>query len=303
MASIPRSGLRRLAEYSRPASRLLRHELRALLRLSDGTLVASSREGVFAGSAGHTLAPSRIDASDREIMPPLRMCRGPDDTVVWGEYVGRRPTRTIRILASVDRGTSFHVVHTFATGSIFHVHNLLWDPARGHYWVFCGDHGEEPGIGMLSSDFARFEWFVRGSQRFRLVTAFDFGDRLVYGTDTELERNRLVILDKETGAFEETMEFEGSCLYACRYGRYFTLSTTVEPSAVNKSPFADLWISEDGARWQRILRARKDPWPASYFQFGSLVLPSGSTADDRIAVSGQAVSGLDGKTAFGTAER
>lgn len=292
IAELPRSGVRHLAEKVRLASRLLRHEIRGLVRLPGGALVVASREGVFAGREGETLAPARVEGGS--YLPPMRISAGPDGTVVFGEYVGRRPTRPIRLFASRDGGRSFAVAHAFPMGSVFHVHNVLWDAGRQHYWVLAGDHGEEPGIARLSPDLTRLEWLVKGAQVYRAVAAFDLGDALVYGTDTELERNAVVRLDKSSGALERLQEVEGSCLYACRFGGLYALTTSVEPSAVNHSPFASLWLSHDGERWWEALRARKDRWSAKYFQFGSLVLPSGASDREVLCWSGQAVAGWDG---------
>ena len=52
VGALPRSGLRQLAERSRLACRLLRHEVRALARLSDGTYVAANRAGLYRGREG-----------------------------------------------------------------------------------------------------------------------------------------------------------------------------------------------------------------------------------------------------------
>ena len=41
--------------------------------------------------------------------------------------------------------------------------------------------------------------------------------------------------------------------------------------------------------------ARKDRWHAGYFQFGSVVLPSGHGPRETICFSGQAVEGIDGR--------
>ena len=295
-ASLPRSSARRFAERSRLACRLLRHEVRALARLSDGTYVAASREGVFHGSGG-VLTPSRIEVRGESMRPPMRLAVGPGDTLLWGEYVGRRPTRTIRLFASRDRGRTFEIVHTFDFGSVFHVHNVMYDERLELYWVLAGDHGHEPGIGQLSGDLQRFEWLVRGEQRFRAVAAFDFGDRLVYATDTELEPNGLISLDKATGKAERLRDFDGSCIYACRFGGLYALTTTVEPSRISRSVFSDLWLSRDCEHWWCAYRARKDRWHPRWFQFGSLVLPSGISGREAVWFSGQAVEGLDGSTA------
>ena len=115
--------------------------------------------------------------------------------------------------------------------------------------------------------------------------------------------NALVPLDKAHRATERLRHFEGSCIYACRFGAWFAITTTVEPSRVNPSRDATLWVSRDLERWHCVLRARKDRWHADYFQFGSLVLPRGASGRDVFAVSGQALDSLDGRASPGASIR
>ena len=56
---------------------------------------------------------------------------------------------------------------------------------------------------------------------------------LVYATDTQLEPNALISLDKRSGRTKRLQPFEGSCIYACRFGPWFAITTTVEPSRSN----------------------------------------------------------------------
>jgi len=296
VASFPRSPWRRAAELSRLACRLLRQEVRALVHLSDGSYVAANREGVFFGPGdGGVLQPSQVPAGDLRLMPPFRMAHGPADAVVWGEYGSWSEPRPMRLFASTDGGRHFEKVHAFAPNEVLHIHNVCYDAARDHYWVLAGDHGPHPGIGMLSCDFQRFEWLVRGEQHFRAVHIFDFGDHLVYPTDTEVERNGLIWLDKTTGDVRRVCELPGSGIYACRFGGLFAFSTTVEPSEINTATASGLWLSRDGENWQVAYWGEKDSWSAHYFQFGSVVLPCGESDSETLYFSGQAVRGLDGR--------
>ena len=292
----PAPGLHRVAEVSRLTTRLLRHEIRALAHHPNGALLAATRQGVFRAAPGERAMSSvAIDAGALPATAPMRIASGAPGSLVWGEYLGViQPGRPIRIFASGDGGAHFEVVHEFAPGRVGHVHNVVWDEGRGHYWVLAGDHGPQPGIGILSGDFRNFEWLASGNQEVRVVEIFDFGDRLVYGTDTEVQQNAVVSLDKDSGRFERGQELPGSCIYAARFGGLLALSTSVEPSPINRSPWCELWLSRDGDRWTRAYRASKDGWNGKYFQFGSIVLPAGGTDREVIAFSGQAVRELDG---------
>lgn len=303
---MPCSFARRIAQSSRLACRLLRHEVKALASLPDGEYVAANRQGVF--YAGPTpaqcngehspmvMSRSRFAASCGEVFPPMTMTIGPGNRVIWGEYNSKTNHQLpIRLFVSEDRGHSYEVAHVFEAGSILHIHNLAYDAGLSHYWVLAGDHEHEPGIGRLSADLKDFEWLVKGEQQFRAVEVFDFGDHLIYGMDSEKAPNAVMRLEKATGRVERLQEMDGSCIYACRFGGLYVLSTSVEPSRVNRTTSAGLWVSRDGDRWERVLQAEKDFWPPTYFQFGSLALPRGASEKETILFSGQALKGLDGR--------
>jgi hypothetical protein len=297
VSALPQSPIRKLANYSRMACRILRQEVRALAQLSDGTYVASDRTGVYYGKgADRAFRPCRIQGGKVPVRPPMRICAGPEDVALWGEYGPYGLGLPVRIFASRDKGESFQIAHTFPVAHAGHVHNIIYDQHREHYWVFVGDLGMQTGIGRLSADLKKFEWLVQGNQVYRTVEPFDSGDHFLYATDTEIETNQLISMNKNSGQYEKLREFEGSCIYACRFGDLFALTTSVEPSNTNTSQWMSLWLSRDGETWKRALRARKDRWSPRYFQFGSLVLPSGESSDETVFVGGQAAQGLDGIT-------
>jgi len=294
---IPSRGLRGLLGTTRLGARLARHEVRACGRLDDGGMVACNREGVFFSRPNDPqMSPSRIPVGDQPLSPPMCIHVGPDDQVIWGEYdPSDAHGKPVRVYVSEDRGRTFEIAYVFAGGTVRHVHNFLFDRRLQKYWVLVGDVGQEPGIGLLAKDFSSIEWIGRGEQKYRTVEVFDLGDRLVYGTDSELEPNRIVSLDKSTGKVTELRPIEGSCIYACRFGKYYAISTTVEPSRVNSSREAALYLSIDCDRWERVFTVEKDRWHPVYFQFGSIVLPRGVSKSNTVIFSGQALRGIDNR--------
>ena len=278
-------------------SRLFRHEVRALGVLTDGSLVASNREWVyFCGPAESMMTRAILDEGRQRLSPPMCVTVGPNDRILWGEYDSRAAHgKPVRLFVSDDGGRRYDVARVFEGGSILHIHNLFYDAGLEKYWLLAGDQDHEPGIGLLSSDLKDFDWVGKGKQVYRAVDVFDFGDRLVYGMDTEKEANAVLSLDKATGRVERIAEIDGSCIYSCRFGRWYVLSTTVERSAVNQSRNAGLYVSRDGATWSRVYEAEKDGWNMQYFQYGSIILPRGGSDRETILFSGQAVRGIDGK--------
>ncbi|QDV90448.1 hypothetical protein RAS2_15270 [Phycisphaerae bacterium RAS2] len=301
---MPSTGVRRWAGWSRMASRLLRHEVRAMNVTPDGTVVASNRECVYFASPGEPdMRRAQVNTGSQPLAPPMTMTVGPDGRVMWGEYDSTtRHGKPVRLFVSSDGGRSYEVARVFEGGSILHLHNIVWDASRGHYWVLAGDHDDEPGIGVLSADLKSFDWLVKGKQLYRAVEVFDGGDRLIYVMDSEKERNYLVHLNKSSGKAETTAEFEGSCIYACRFGEWLAFTTTVEPSKVNPARHASLYVSRDGATWSHVLRAEKDAYHPVYFQYGSIILPRGESDRDTLFFSGQAVREWDGRAATATLE-
>ena len=291
----PSPGRRHLLGRSRMATRLLRLEVRGLLPLAEQHFVVATRSGLFHGSGSDgVLSPARLDHAG-DVAFPTTLATGPKGVVIWGEYSANKERRAMRLFASTDSGVSYTEVHRFTPGTIRHVHGLLHDPERSAYWVFVGDHGEEPGIGLLSEDFAHFEWVLKGQQRFRTMGAFDLGDHLVYGTDTEKEGNAIYRLCKESGRLTKLADTDGSCIHSCRVGEGFLLSTSAEPREDDSPQVASVWHSPDGESWERVYSRAKDRWQANLFQFGSLVLPRGHLPEGTVMFSGQAVEGDDGK--------
>lgn len=302
LTRMPPDTLRRLTGASRLACRLLRHEVRAMNVLSNGTIVASNRSGVFFARPGEpVMSSAQVPASNQALFPPMTMTVGPDDVVLWGEYNSNKEHGDdVRVFVSSDKGATYDVGYVFPGGETLHVHNIIFDATLDKYWVLTGDHGREPGIGLLSRDLCHFDWVAKGEQRYRAVDFFDLGDHIVYGTDTERAPNAVMAMDKQSGKVERIAELDGSCIYACRFGDIYALSTTVEPSTVNLGREAGLWVSRDAHSWRRIHGAEKDRWHPKLFQFGSIILPRGASNRSTLFFSGQALRGIDGKAMIAT---
>ncbi|NLX20374.1 MAG: hypothetical protein GXY55_01720 [Phycisphaerae bacterium] len=294
VAVVPCPMRRRLIEPSRLLCRLLRHEIRGYQVLPDGSRVAASRHWLYHGRPGElVLSPARVDGDGPKA--PMTITLDCGGRILWGEYWSNAERRGVRLFVSTDGGRSYEPFHEFAPGEIRHVHNIIEDRYDGGYWVMAGDHGAEPGIGRLSADLKSFEWVVKGEQKYRAVSGFVFPDRLVYGTDTEKDFNAIHVLDKRTGRTEKVVETPGSCIYAARFGRWYTVSTTVEYFEKYDNRHATIWVSENALDWREVYRVEKDVWSIKYFQFGSIVLPRGEWDRNVLIFSGQALKKIDNR--------
>jgi hypothetical protein len=277
------------------AARLLRRYIAAFVVLDDGSRLAVARDGIYRAGPGESRM-SRVFHITRGSRPLNLMVDG--SRVMFGEYGNALSPHEILLYASDDCGKSFHTAYCFSQGDVRHVHNILVDPYEDCYWVFVGDYGEQPGIARLSKDLRTLDWLARGSQKVRAVSAIVEDDCLLYGTDSDIERNSLVRLDKSSGAIDELCETNGSSLYATRFGPLKVISTCVEPNPSTVSNECALYASLDGEDWKRCCVHKKDRYHPVYFQYGTLVLPYGHGSQPRGMFSGQAVEGDDAHVSF-----
>ena len=288
---------RKIIEPCRLLCRLFRHEIRGFAQLGNGDRVAASRQGLYYGAqSDRYLKPATIAAAGPEVTPPMTMTCDSQDRVLWGEYWSNHERRQVRLFCSQDKGVSYEPFWEFPSRQVKHVHNIIEDSYDRCYWVLVGDHGEEPGIGRLSHDLKSLDWLVKGAdQKYRVVNAFVFPDKLIYATDTEKDFNGIYAIDKQSGRIDKLCDTPGSSIYAAKFGKWYVVSTSVEHFEKYHTDMATLWASSDALNWQKVFEAKKDMWSIRYFQFGSIVLPRGQWLRDRIILSGQALQGIDGK--------
>jgi len=289
---VPAIGWKPKVAVTRLSRRLLRTYIAALQVLDDGTRVAVACDGVYRAAPGETRM-SRVFHVTRGSRPLNLALDG--DRLLFGEYGSDYESSRVRIYVSEDRGKTFEVGFELPRGDVRHIHNILVDRHRDCYWVLAGDFGRQPGIASLSKDLQTLEWLDRGSWKVRATGAIVRPDCLIYGTDSDSERNYIVRMDKESGKVSKLLEVGGSSLYATTFGPVFAISTCVEPNPACHSRKCGLYVSRNGADWQRIVVHRKDRFHPHYFQFGTIVLPYTYNAEPQGMYSGQAVEDVDDK--------
>jgi hypothetical protein len=263
--------------------------------LPDGSRLAIARDGIYRAEAGQQ-SMTRTFAIQRGSRPLNFSVDG--SRVLFGEYGSGLEDCEVLIYVSEDSGRTFQEGFRFPRGDIRHVHHVMVDPFDGNYWVLAGDFGRQTGIGVLSRDLKHLEWVGRGTQRHRAVSALIESDSLIYGTDSDRDRNFIVRLDKRSGRIDELLEVEGSSLYSARFGSLRLISTCVEPNPYCRSRDSVLYGSKDDGAWEPLVAHRKDFLNPVYFQFGTLVLPNTQPGSQQgYMYSGQAVNELDGRVA------
>lgn len=270
--------------------RLVRDGFHALAVAEDQNMIAAVPGAIVirtAGSEEFRLAHKVVRGTR-----PLHITAVPHGNIYWGEYFDNRARAEVHIYTSTDRGETWQAAHTFAAGSIRHVHNVIYDRFADCLWILTGDEGAECKVLRADRDLRNVELVLSGNQQARAVAAIPTQDALYLSTDTPSERNHVLRLDR-AGRIEPVGELAGSSIFGCRTANALFFSTMVEPSCVNTMREVHLAGSVDGHDWQVVARWQKDAFPMRYFQYGNIILPDGENTTNYLAATTIAVKRED----------
>ena len=278
--------------------RFFRAEITGLYHLTNGDIIAVAKKGLFLQKKGSNRFV-KVFAMPRG-SKPLNICIAPSGKLFFGEYFQNMGKQAVNIYGSVDNCQSWNIVYTFDEGNINHIHGLFFDKYTNRIWVATGDRENECIIGYTEDEFKTFIEVFRGNQEYRTCQLFFYKDFIVFGTDTQYEQNVLKKFDRKTLETTELQKVQGSVIKGCQVGDVAFISTTVEPSDVNKDKWAHLWVTKDGLHWEEKYKAEKDWLPATLFQFGTFEFPQyyGIEKLERLYFSGRALKELDGKSTY-----
>ena len=288
---------RRFSVKSRLTARLFRDGFHALAVLPSGTLV-----GAVAGSIV-TLDSQGTEFRQTHAITrgtrPLHIAIAPNGVIYWGEYFDNASRQLVHIYASADHGRTWNVAHTFSSGAIRHVHNIVHDPWQNCLWILTGDYGDECRILRASCDMSDVSEVLKGNQQARAVAAVPTENGLYFASDTPLESNFIYLLDRR-GALSQVASISSSSIYGCRVGQHVFFSTMVEPSDVNLDRSVRIYGAnvEDQKPLQSLLSWKKDAWPMGLFQYGNAFLPDGNNETSYLAVTTAAVKSEDAVTSI-----
>jgi len=115
-----------------------------------------------------------------------------------------------------------------------------------------------------------------GSQQLRAVQLLFSEDFIYFGSDAPLETNHIYRMARDGGEVEKIAAVGSSVFYGCKVGESLFFSTAIEPSTTNRTQFAEVWQSDNGTDWRKIVSLKKDFLPMKYFQYGQILFPNGS---------------------------
>lgn len=135
-----------------------------------------------------------------------------------------------------------------------------------------------------------------GSQQYRVCVPLFTKEEIVFATDLQYEQNVIRSINRKTGEIRNWQNIQKSGIYAVQNRELMLVSTTVEPSAVNKDNASHLWYSFNGHNWKDLFSFEKDILSKTYFQFGSIRFPNYEVESNFVVFNGRALKDIDGKT-------
>lgn len=290
-----RGGIDSFFSRFRLSRRLLRAEISRLYRFADDNLFCIARKAIFRYNPESQLFEKchTIRRGSR----PLNLCRDAEGNIFYGEYFSNLACAPVSIMVSRDNGTTWSEAYRFPEGAVNHIHGIFRDPFTNRLWAFTGDKDSE--CRAISSDdgFRTVRQEFGGSQQHRICVPLFRKDKIVFATDSPFMPNVVRALSRSGESSADLQTIGNSGIYAADTPQFQLISTAVEPSRVNRSRRASLWISTDTEHWRELLSYPKDPLGCNLFQFGSLQFPEyRGAAPGIIAVTGHALRGLDQST-------
>jgi len=293
IARFPRRVLKDLPIGVRLASRLLRLGKCNVYPTRSGRLLGI-RGGVvyrFDGDEPVALFGIRGDCVMNRAIAETR-----DGSLFFGEYFTNPTLRRVRIHRVSPELDGHEVVYTFDSPRVYHVHAIHTDPHEpGRLWIPTGDFPGQCYLVEADESFETVQFRGDGSQLWRMVGVLFQRDRICWITDSHLETNRVVTMDRASGELTVHGERDASTWYAAETSDGVYLgTTTVEPGAGIATDQSRIIVSRDGVSWQAVAGFEKDSWPMRGFGFGALHLPSGRYSSSSFWVTGEGVKGFDG---------
>ena len=313
LARIPAPRWRSLAARLPALPRLLRFATYVCRPMPDGTWLAVFDKDIFRIGRIGAGAAERIDRIEgrRSRCRVLRGALAVDaDGAAWfGDYLRNAERGPVHVYRLPPGATRAEIAYTFPAGAVRHVHGVYADPADGSLWCTTGDRDGECRIVRSSDGFATVEQIGAGDETWRAVCLAFRGDAVYYGTDAEFRTNAIYRIDRQSGRRDRLGEADGPVWYGARLADWLIFGSTAEECPSNTSGQAALWGVGPSDELVRIQGFDKDrlstrPRPiagktlplSSLFQFGRLLFPEIEGPHDDLLVTGQGLTGLDGRT-------
>ena len=275
--------------------RLTRAEISRYYKLCNGSELCIGRKGIFRKEVNGEkfIKTFNVLRGSR----PMCLCEAINGDLYFGEYFQNIEKKAVHIYSSTDHGKTWNIVYTFPEGNINHVHGIYRDPYTQKIWIATGDRDNECIVGYSEDGFKTLREVFRGNQEYRTCFLFFYKDFIVFGTDSQYQKNELKKFDRRSLEITSLQQVQGPIIRGSQCGDFAIISTDVEPSEINKDKNAYVWYTKDGLHWEMLFSAKKDCFNPTLFQFGVFDLPYYAVDYvDKIYITGKAVKKHDGNT-------
>lgn len=298
ICDIPMKSIFRLFSRLRIFERLLRTEVKTAVQLNDSNIIFTRGGALYRVNiqtkelvCEHHF---RKDMNNPYYLTKIEGVKGFEDSVVYGEYVGRSTERfAVSIYQRELKVDTWEKVFTFLPGQVRHVHGIIPDTSSGCVYVLTGDTDEESAIWVTKDNFKTLEPILINNQRYRSVFLFPIGNNeFVYATDTALQQNYIYhgLQNSDTREWQviQIKDIDGSCLSASCDNNNIYFSTTVENderrtglitwidyrrSPGIKSEYAQIIkLNKEFMTTNVIFSLKKDIFPCRLLQYGFFVI-------------------------------
>jgi hypothetical protein len=225
--------------------------------------------------------------------------------IYFGEYFRNSKRETVRIWCVNNVLSFYHVAYTFPEHSIKHVHGIYADSyVRGRLWITTGDGMNECHLYYTDDEFKTVSKIGDGSQLWRAVGLLFTEETVLWPTDSDIEQNYLIEMNRRTYAIRKVREFDASGWYSTRTeDGVYIIGLTVEKGDGIKTDSAQVMVSTNTRDWDILFSFKKDKWPMPLFKFGVVSFPYGQYSSKSFWLSGEALDGLDGCSVLCSLER
>jgi hypothetical protein len=298
IASLPFVWQRDLFALVRPAARALRADKANLFVNRTAGVLAIRASQVYRLETSGMLTPLFAIAGDSVLHGGI--CEDRLGWTTFGEYFMNPARSEVRIWRVNPKLDGWEIAYTFPAGEVRHIHGVYRDPYDAEaLWVTAGDDEGECYFYRTRDRFQTLERLGEGGQLWRAVRLFFTPEHVCWLTDSQVEQNRALRMERRTSRLEQGMLIEAPAWYGAQTldGLYLAF-TTVEPGPAVKRNSAAVLVSEDAFHWQEIHRFEKDAWrPMKLFKYGVISCPAGPVEASEFYISGEGLYGLDGTSA------
>ncbi|HKZ43872.1 MAG TPA: hypothetical protein VJZ78_02425 [Anaerolineales bacterium] len=222
-----------------------------------------------------------------------------NNEIYFGEYGNNASRSEVPIYRSQDSGISWQKIYSFDAGKIKHIHGCYWDKYEEKLWVFTGDFAGECYAICTDKDFTNIEWVGDGQQSYRMCNAFFEEDSIHWIMDSQLEDSFHIRMDRRTRKIEHLTKFPGPVWYIKRLvDGYYLAATAQEIGLGVKDQYAHIMATKDLNAWEDIAQYKYDGLPKRYFKFGVIGFSDGPQSSEQFYIFGEALKGLEGKSAL-----